>query len=132
MLLVPLGSVAEHNGRTTFVANLLAAGGIASINPGPLNPAEIAGAVTDAGSPHVAVLCAANARYRDDGAAAMDALRTAGMSTVHVAGPPTAWPPNAATPDAFIGIGVDAIATLSGLQQILGVGDSARESKGMR
>ncbi len=132
VLLVPLGSVAEHNGRTTFVANLLAAGGIASINPGPLNPAEIAGAVTDAGSPHVAVLCAANARYRDDGAAAMDALRTAGMSTVHVAGPPTAWPPNAATPDAFIGIGVDAIATLSGLQQILGVGDSARESKGMR
>ncbi len=34
-LLAPLGSVAEHNVRTTFASNLLASGGIDAVNPRP-------------------------------------------------------------------------------------------------
>ncbi|GAA1463879.1 methylmalonyl-CoA mutase family protein [Williamsia maris] len=122
VVLVPLGPVAEHNGRTTFVANLLAAGGIAAVNPGPLRPEEIADAVAAAGDPSVAVLCAANPRYREEGSAALQALRDAGVTTVHVAGPASAWPSDEPAPDDFVGIGVDAIDTLTSLQQLLGVG----------
>ena len=39
VLLLPLGPLAEHNIRTTFAPNLLASGGIETINPGPLDAA---------------------------------------------------------------------------------------------
>ncbi|WP_026003500.1 methylmalonyl-CoA mutase family protein, partial [Rhodococcus sp. R1101] len=37
VLLAPLGPIAEHNVRATFAANLLAAGGVEAVNPGPLD-----------------------------------------------------------------------------------------------
>ncbi|NMO00381.1 methylmalonyl-CoA mutase [Gordonia sp. TBRC 11910] len=84
--LAPLGSVAEHNGRTTFVANLLAAGGIATINPGPVT----ADSVT-AETP-IVVICGTKARYADDGPALLAALRAAGAQRVLLAGPLSEWP----------------------------------------
>jgi methylmalonyl-CoA mutase len=113
-MLLPLGSVAEHNARTTFIANLLAAGGIESINPGPLTADAIAAARATSGDPAVAVLCAANPRYESDGAAALAAARDAGFHTVLLAGPPKAWTDQNA-PDGFLQIGIDAITTLTEL-----------------
>ncbi len=88
MLLAPLGSVAEHNVRTTFAANLLASGGIEAVNPGPLDPADggIATAVKESGT-KIAVLCGTDKRYGEQGAAAVTALREAGIEQVLLAGP---------------------------------------------
>jgi methylmalonyl-CoA mutase len=112
-MLLPLGSVAEHNARTTFIANLLAAGGVESINPGPLTADAIAAARATSEDPVVAVLCAANPRYDSDGAAALAAARDAGFSTVLLAGPPKAWTDEQNTPDGYLQIGIDAITTLT-------------------
>ncbi len=114
-IMLPLGSVAEHNGRTTFVANLLAAGGIETVNPGPLDGASVAGAIEAAGTPTVAVLCAANPRYASDGAPALAAARAAGVSTVLLAGPPKAWTDESDKPDGYLQIGIDAISVLTEL-----------------
>ncbi|MEE3850360.1 methylmalonyl-CoA mutase family protein [Gordonia sp. LSe1-13] len=110
VLLLPLGPVAEHNGRTTFVANLLASGGISAINPGPLTPDAIADAVRD-GDTSIAVLCASKQRYADDGAAALAAARATDLSTVLMAGPDKEWP-DEQKPDGSLRIGIDAVTTL--------------------
>ncbi|SIR88797.1 methylmalonyl-CoA mutase family protein [Williamsia sterculiae] len=117
VLLIPVGPIAEHNARTTFVANLLAAGGIAVSNPGPLDPPMVADAVRAAGSPRVAVICAANGRYRSDGSAAIAAARDAGVPTVLIAGPSSAWPADAPAPDGFVGLGDDAVTLLTDLHE---------------
>ncbi|MEP9413924.1 methylmalonyl-CoA mutase family protein [Gordonia sp. VNQ95] len=114
ILLLPLGSVAEHNGRTTFVANLLAAGGISAINPGPLTAEAIAGAVADADTA-IAVLCGTKARYASDGAAALAAARAAGLEKVLLAGPDREWPAGDDTPDGSLRVGIDAVTTLTEL-----------------
>lgn len=114
-IMLPLGPVAEHNGRTTFVANLLAAGGIATVNPGPLDGDTVPDAVAAAGDPAVAVLCAANPRYATAGGPALAAARAAGVGTVLLAGPPKAWTGEADAPDGFLQIGIDAISVLTEL-----------------
>lgn len=114
-MLLPLGSVAEHNARTTFIANLLAAGGIESINPGPLTADAIAASRATSGDPVVAVLCAANPRYESDGAGALAAAREAGFHTVLLAGPAKAWTDEQNAPDGYLQIGIDAISTLTEL-----------------
>ncbi|MGW0035550.1 methylmalonyl-CoA mutase family protein [Gordonia sp. NPDC003376] len=124
ILLLPLGSVAEHNGRTTFVANLLAAGGIAAANPGPLTAEEIAAAVADTGSP-IAVLCGTRARYGTDGPAALAAARAAGLTRVLLAGPDKEWPDGDDRPDGSLRVGIDAVATLTELLDALAASDTA-------
>ena len=118
MLLLPLGSVAEHNGRTTFVANLLAAGGIAVINPGPVTADDIADLATAADTP-IAVICGTKQRYADDGPAALAAARAAGIGNVLLAGPEKEWPATEseaqAKPDGSLRVGIDAVATLNDL-----------------
>ncbi len=110
--LVPLGTVASHNARTTFAANLLAAGGITAVNPGPLEVPDIVAALDDA--PRIAVLCGSDASYSTDGAAALAAVRAAGVDTVYLAGAAKAWPPDAETaPDGFLTVGIDAVAALT-------------------
>lgn len=118
VLLLPLGSVAEHNGRTTFVANLLAAGGIAVINPGPVTADDIADLATAANTP-IAVICGTKQRYADDGPAALAAARAAGIGNVLLAGPEKEWPATEsdaqAKPDGSLRVGIDAVATLNDL-----------------
>ena len=113
VLLLPLGSVAEHNGRTTFVANLLAAGGIAAVNPGPVDADGIAALADGAGS--VAVLCGTAKRYASDGPAALAAARAAGIGRVLLAGPDREWPADAPAVDGSLRVGIDAVATLTEL-----------------
>ncbi|MBJ8345417.1 methylmalonyl-CoA mutase [Antrihabitans sp. YC2-6] len=121
VLIVALGPVAEHNARTTFAANLLAAGGIETENSGMLDLAKIRHVVADAGTP-VAILCGSDKRYVDDGVPAVDALRAAGITTVLLAGPekPFAHAEGADRPDVFLTARIDAVSALSGLLDTLG------------
>ncbi|EGD56158.1 methylmalonyl-CoA mutase family protein [Gordonia neofelifaecis] len=114
VLMIPLGSVAEHNGRTTFVSNLLAAGGISAINPGPVDAEQIADLVAGNAST-VTVLCGTAKRYATDGPAALAAARAAGAGRVLLAGPDREWPEGADPVDGSLRVGIDAVATLTEL-----------------
>lgn len=145
VLLVPLGSVAEHNGRTTFASNLLASGGIEAVNPGPLTVDGIAAAVeastatnrgavpagstpvpeevVPAGStPVVAVVCGTDKRYADEAVTAVNALRAAGVTQVLLAGPEKIFADveGDSRPDVFLTAKVDAVAVLTELLRTLG------------
>jgi methylmalonyl-CoA mutase len=119
-LLLPLGPLSEHNIRTTFAANLLASGGVEAVNPGPLDAAGIAAAVSDAGGAVVAVICGTDARYADEASAAVEAARAAGVSHVYLAGPEKAVAEAATKPDEYLTAKIDAIAALSALLTRLG------------
>ena len=114
ILLLPLGSVAEHNGRTTFIANLLAAGGIAAINPGPIAADQVAGLVAEHPGT-VAVLCGTKARYAEDGPQVAAAARAAGINHLLVAGPDREWPGEAEPIDGSLRVGIDAVGALTEL-----------------
>ena len=123
VLLAPLGPVAEHNVRTTFASNLLAAGGIDAVNPGPVDPSDdtLAAAVRDSGA-KVAVLCGTDARYRDHAGTATAALRAAGITTVLLAGPEKAVGDVQGDnrPDGYLTARIDAVAALTDLLNTLG------------
>ncbi|CAJ1504633.1 methylmalonyl-CoA mutase small subunit [[Mycobacterium] holstebronense] len=122
-LLLPLGSIAEHNVRTTFAANLLASGGIEAINPGTVNAEQVADAVAEAGSPAAVVLCGSDARYGAEAAAVIGAARTAGVDRVYLAGPAKALAGNSDTdpkPDDYLTMKIDAVQALSDLLTRLG------------
>ncbi|MFC8180335.1 methylmalonyl-CoA mutase family protein [Rhodococcus sp. NPDC057297] len=126
-LLAPIGSVAEHNVRTTFAANLLASGGIHTENPGPLTTDTIADAVRSSGA-RVAVLCGTDKRYVDEAGPAVLALRRAGIERVLLAGPEKVFGrpdadsgvDDASRPDDFLTAKVDAVAVLTDLLDYLG------------
>lgn len=120
-LLVPLGPVAEHNVRVMFTVNLLASGGIESVNPGPLDIAGIDKAAKESGAT-VAVLCGSDNRYGAEAGAATEALRAAGVASVLLAGPEkaVAETSGAQRPDGFVAARIDAVAALSGLLDKLG------------
>ncbi|NNH68719.1 methylmalonyl-CoA mutase [Nocardia uniformis] len=120
-LLVPLGPVAEHNVRVTFAANLLASGGIETVNPGALDLAGIGRAVEESGA-GVAVLCGSDNRYGAEAGATVEALRAAGITTVLLAGSEKAVADTTGVqrPDGFVAARIDAVAALSGLLDKLG------------
>lgn len=121
VLLVPLGSVAEHNVRTTFASNLLASGGIEAVNPGPLTVEAVAGAVEASGT-RIAVVCGTDKRYADEAATAVEALRAAGVTQVLLAGPEKIFTgiEGDSRPDGFLTAKVDAVAVLTELLDTLG------------
>jgi methylmalonyl-CoA mutase len=119
-LLLPLGPLAEHNIRTTFASNLLACGGIEAVNPGTVDGDSVAKAVTDAGSPAVAVLCGTDARYGTEASAAVEAAHSAGVSHVCLAGPQKAVADADHQPDEFLTAKINAVEALSQLLDRLG------------
>ena len=128
-LLLPLGPLSEHNIRTTFAANLLASGGVEVVNPGPLDAAGIAQAVSDAGGAVAAVICGTDARYAAEASGAVEAARAAGVSQVYLAGPEKAMADTGAAPaasepadkpDGYLTAKIDAIAALAALLTRLG------------
>ncbi|MFC9660360.1 methylmalonyl-CoA mutase family protein [Nocardia sp. NPDC127606] len=120
-LIVPLGPVAEHNARTIFTANVLASGGIESVNPGPLTIDAIAAAAAESGA-RFAVLCGADKRYGEQAGAATDALRAAGIETVLLAGAEKSVEQYSGTqrPDGYLALRIDAVAVLSQLLEKVG------------
>jgi methylmalonyl-CoA mutase len=121
-LLLPLGPLAEHNIRTTFAANLLAAGGIEAVNPGTVDAHGVAKAVADAGSPSVAIICGTDSRYGTEAAAIVEAARTAGVTHVCLAGPQkaVAEADPEQQPDEFLTMKINAVDSLSSLLSRLG------------
>jgi methylmalonyl-CoA mutase len=105
--LIPLGPLAEHNVRTTFVINLLASGGIEAVTD-------------DADGVAIAVICGADTRYATDAAAAIDTARGAGVSCVLLAGPEKAVAEAESKPDGYLTAKIDAVAALSDLLTRLG------------
>src|SRR5690606_21557933 len=102
------------NVRATFAANLLAAGGIEAVNPGPLDlDADLSSLVGDTGT-SVAVLCGTDTRYGEQAGTATAALRAAGITTVLLAGPEKAVKDAQGDdrPDGFLTARIDAVAAL--------------------
>jgi len=121
VLLLPLGPLAENNRRSTFVANLLASGGIQAVNPGTVGPAEIEDVVRGAAT-SLAVICGTEARYGAELAAVVPAARAAGIERLYLAGPEAAVErvPVDIRPDGCLGTGIDAVATLALMLSRLG------------
>jgi methylmalonyl-CoA mutase len=119
-LLLPLGPLAEHNIRTTFAANLLASGGIEAVNPGTVDATGVATAVSDAGSPTVAIICGNDKRYQDEAADVVEAARSAGIARVYLAGPEKALGDAQHRPDEFLTAKINAVEALSNLLIRLG------------
>jgi methylmalonyl-CoA mutase len=121
-LLLPLGPLAEHNIRTTFAANLLASGGVETVNPGTVEASGVAQAVADAGGPTAVVICGTDGRYGTEAAQIVDAARAAGVTHVYLAGPEKAVADVAdgSKPDEHLTAKIDAIAALSTLLTRLG------------
>jgi methylmalonyl-CoA mutase len=114
--LATLGTEAEHNARVGFAENLLAAGGIATHNPGAV--ADPAAAYRAAPSPVVCV-CGTEQAYDERLAEVVPALREAGARQVWLAGKDTEE--RKAHVDGFIQRGCDAVAALESMHQALGV-----------
>src|SRR5689334_11061048 len=113
VLLLPLGPLAEHNIRATFATNLLASGGIEAVNPGTVDAAGVADAVSAAGGVTVAVICGTDARYGAEAAGIVEAARKAGVSRVLLAGPDKAVAEADPKPDDFLTAKIDAVGALS-------------------
>lgn len=121
VLLLPLGPPAENNSRSAFTANLLAAGGIDVLDPGPVDPTGIGKLARQAGA-EVAVVCGTDRRYQTELAAAVAAARDGGCGSVYLAGPDTVVPdlPAGHRPDGHLAAGIDAVEVLSALLTRLG------------
>lgn len=119
VLLLPLGPLSENNIRATFAANLLASGGIDSVNPGTVAPD---GLDAIAGESTVAVICGTDARYGAEVAAVVTAARAAGIEQVYLAGPEKAVAaiPADSRPDGHLTATIDAVEALSALLTRLG------------
>jgi methylmalonyl-CoA mutase len=123
IFLACLGDLATYGARATWIANFLAAGGIASSQSEPLDKAEGAAISFVASGAQIACLCAADATYAGLGAATATALKSAGAQRVYLAGRPKDLEAAliAAGVDGFIFAGSDAVATLADLHKALGI-----------
>lgn len=123
VFLASLGAVIDHTARTTWIKNYLAAGGIGSlISDGYASAGEAATAFKASGAT-AACICSSDALYAEHAEATAKALKQAGAKLVLMAGRPgereTAL--KAAGVDQFLFAGADAVATLKGLQEKLGI-----------
>ncbi|MFD3685654.1 methylmalonyl-CoA mutase family protein [Nocardiopsis sp. NPDC058631] len=116
--LATLGPVAGHTARASFAANLLAAGGVAVAEPGPLADARAAAEAFAASGCGVAVICSSDKVYAEHAEAAARALKEAGARRVLLAGAPRDSYREAGV-DAFAHRGCDAVALLTDLVDVL-------------
>lgn len=123
VLLAPLGSLAEYTPRTTFAVNLLGAGGVVAVDPGP--GADPASAARDTGSP-VAIVCGTDRRYADEAGDTVAALRAAGVTRVLLAGTEKAVADleGDRRPDGYLSLGIDAVAALTDILDLLTTQDA--------
>jgi methylmalonyl-CoA mutase len=123
VFLATLGPATAHAARAAFVANLFAAGGIATVRPAPVvgadpsgdpeptaDPAGIADAFVASGAT-AACLCGTDADYAEAAAAVATALRAAGARRVWLAGRPLAGTGEYGVDD-YLYEGCDAVAVL--------------------
>ena len=124
VFLVALGDLATHSARSTWMANFLAAGGVAATASEPLHTSADAGKAFAASGAKVACLCSSDKVYAELGEATASVLKQVGANRVLLAGRPKEQEAalRAAGVDTFVLAGSDAIATLTNLHHALGVG----------
>lgn len=122
VFLASLGQVVEHNVRSTWIKNYLAAGGIsANMSDGYPN-AEAAAKAFKASGLDAACICSSDAVNAEHAEATAKALKAAGAKIVLMAGRPGDHEAalKAAGVDQFLFAGADAVGTLRDLQTTLG------------
>lgn len=119
VFLAALGPAAAHTARATFASNLFQAGGVTPVHdPVSVTPETAAAAYAASGADGMAVLCSSDALYEEQAEAVAAALRSAGATTVFLAGRPGTA---AAAVDEYVFAGCDAIAVLSSVLDRMGV-----------
>ena len=116
-----LGEIAEHNKRSQWMWNFLAAGGIEGLtSDGYKNAAEAAEAFKASGA-RIACICSSDEVYAREAEATAKALKQAGATRVLLAGRPGEAEKalRAAGVDGFVFAGQDAIAALEDLHKAL-------------
>lgn len=119
VFLASMGTVAGYTARSTFAANLFAAGGVDTVVAGPTDAvADVLTAYDEAGSPPVVCLVGNDKAYEAWGADLVTALRGAGATYVVLAGRvPDSWQEVSA--DTTIAMGLDALAFLRSIREEL-------------
>lgn len=133
VVLVCLGTRRDYGAREMFAANVVGVAGILTERVEATDvrdlSAAIASAITGAvgrtGSPPpvapVVLLCSSPKRYADQGHAAIETLRAAGVGRVYLTGRSRELPQGHPGPDGDLYQGVDVLAALTGILDDLGV-----------
>lgn len=123
VFLANLGEIVEHNRRSTWAWNFLAAGGIEGLNSDGYKDAKAATDAFKTCGTDVACVCSSDAIYAQQGIAAAKALKAAGARYVLMAGKPGEEEAalREAGVDAFLFAGQDAVAVLKDLHKTMGV-----------
>jgi methylmalonyl-CoA mutase len=126
VFLVTLGPVPDHSARAGWIQNMLASGGIPSINPGPLTTVAEAVEGFKASGAKVAAIASSDDWYAEHAAAAAEALKMAGAKLVLLAGRPgdqrEVW--TSAGVDRFAFVGVNVLDVLGEIHRALEVNPS--------
>lgn len=123
VFLAALGKVAQHTARSTWIKNLLAAGGIEAAAQAGFESVEAATDTFKESGLSIVCICSSDDVYAEMAVAAAKTLKAAGASQVLLAGRPGDLEAElkAAGVDGFVFAGQDMITLLSGLQADLGV-----------
>jgi methylmalonyl-CoA mutase len=114
VFLATLGSAAAHTPRATFMANLLAAGGIPVMAAGHTEGVEsLLSAYEAQDKPAVVCLCGTDTAYQEWGADAIAALRRDGATWVILAGKPSDHTVRGDLVDDSAAMGVNALSFLT-------------------
>ena len=117
VFLANIGPIAEHNTRSTWIKNLLAAGGIAVVSNDGFENAEAAVAAFKDSGTKSACICSSDTLYADHAAATAKALKAAGANLVLMAGNPgdSEADYKGAGVDQFLFAGLNIVTTLEDL-----------------
>ncbi|MCC7347842.1 MAG: methylmalonyl-CoA mutase [Variibacter sp.] len=132
VFLANLGKPSDFLARATFAKNLFEAGGIEAVtNDGFASHADMAEAFRRAGA-ELACLCASDAVYQHEAAAAAQALAGAGARHIYLAGRPAEAEAalQAAGVEAFIYAGCNVLATLAAAHDKLAAERNGGEANG--
>ncbi len=116
-----LGEIAEHNRRSQWMWNFLAAGGIEGLTSDGYKTAADAAKAFAASGAKIACICSSDEVYAQEAEAAARALKAAGAKEVLLAGRPGELEAGlrAAGVDGFIYAGQNAVSVLEGLHKAL-------------
>ncbi|MEO1206118.1 MAG: methylmalonyl-CoA mutase family protein [Pseudomonadota bacterium] len=123
VFLACLGPIAQHTVRSTWIKNLMAAGGIEAEQHAGFETADAAVDGFKQSGATIACICSSDAIYADMAVSAAGALKAGGAAKVLMAGRPGEAEADlkAAGVDGFVFAGQDMVALLSALQKDLGV-----------
>lgn len=123
IFLASIGAVIDHTARSTWIKNYLAAGGIKALTSDGYGTPEEAAKAFKASGAALACICSSDALYELHAAPTARLLKQAGAGHVLMAGRPGEREAELkdAGVDQFLFAGADAVTTLKGLQERIGI-----------